>query len=183
MSERSPGQGPEPDREGRGRGWGPRRPVPPRQRGWGPPADGPPPYGAPPGGSGQPRKRAWPWVVLGLCLLLVGGCAAAVAVMVSDVTDEITKTVQVSYKVTGDAKDVAVTYSTWRGDDMSTSQETARTLPWVKEMQGEGLVKGGALTLTLGAGGGTATCSVSVDGAQAKTATATGPNATASCGY
>ncbi|MFH8567453.1 MmpS family transport accessory protein [Streptomyces sp. NPDC017993] len=122
-------------------------------------------------------------MVLGLCLLLVGGCAAAVAVLVSDVTEEITKTVQVSYEVTGDAKDVAITYSTWRDEDMSTSQATARTLPWTKEMQAEGLVKGGALSITLGAGGGTATCSVSVDGAQAKTATATGPNATASCGY
>ncbi|MFJ9408846.1 hypothetical protein [Streptomyces sp. NPDC101393] len=122
-------------------------------------------------------------MVLVVCLLLVGGCAAVVAVFVDEVSDDVSKTFGVTYQVTGDAKDVAIGYSTWRDGTLSTSQATAAGLPWVKKVEAKGLVRGGALTVTLGARGGSATCSVAVDGKEAKTATATGPHATATCSY
>lgn len=105
----------------------------------------------------------------------------AVAAIVAAVSHEATKSVSVKYSVTGTAGNVAIAYSTWRNDTISTSQETARTLPWHKNVTTKGFIKGGSLSVTLGAAGGTATCSVVVDNGSAHTATATGPFASADC--
>lgn len=94
---------------------------------------------------------------------------------------EATKSVTVKYSVTRTARDVTIAYSTWRNENISTSEETARTLPWSKEVTTTGFVKGGSLSMTLGAQGGTAKCSVVVDNGKAYTATANGPFATADC--
>ncbi|MGI5399497.1 hypothetical protein ACQEVG_08640 [Streptomyces sp. CA-135486] len=116
-------------------------------------------------------------MLLALALLLVGGCVAVVALVV----DEASKTVRIEYEVTGDARGVAIAYSTWQDGNASMNQESSRTLPWRKELEVKGFAKGGSLTVTLGAEGGTATCSVTVDNDPPKTATASGPFATASC--
>jgi hypothetical protein len=110
-------------------------------------------------------------------VVLAGGIAAIVA----SVNHEVTKSVTVKYSVTGTARNVAIAYSTWRNENLSTSQETARTLPWSKNVTTKGFVKGGSLAVTLGAEGGTATCSVVVDNGKPHTATASGPFASADC--
>jgi len=110
-------------------------------------------------------------------VVLAGGITAIVA----SVHHEVTKSVTVKYSVTGTARDVSIAYSTWRNENISTSQDTARTLPWSKEVTTKGFVKGGSLSVALGAEGGTATCSVIVDNGKAHTATANGPFATADC--
>jgi hypothetical protein len=146
---------------------------------------------------------AWPLVILGLIFSLVGlsrarkghatnkGQAVAGIVLsaiglvicivwvvviskaASDVNKQATAVATVHYEVTGDAK----TY----GDSISSSQESAATLPWTKDLQEKGLVKGGSLTVIAGANGGTVACKVVVDGKPVKSGSASGPFATASC--
>lgn len=157
---------------------------PPEPPGWGPrPPQGPPqqpypyPYPYPPR-----RRRLWPWVLLGLLLLLIGGCAALFAVFVNEVSEEASRPARIVYAATGSASGLtAITYSTWRDGNLSTSQVGDPTLPWTKEITTKGFVKGGSLVVTLGAEGGTATCSVTVDDDPPVTATATGPFASAVC--
>jgi hypothetical protein len=154
---------------------------------------------------------AWPMVILGLVFGLLGwrraqrggatnkGLAIAGAVLsviglvicivwlslfgkaVNDVQVESTRVATVHYEVTGDAKGASISYSTY-GDGMTINQESAATLPWSKDLQTSGLLKGGSLTVTSGQTGGTIVCKVVVDGKELKTATATGPYALASCG-
>jgi hypothetical protein len=49
--------------------------------------------------------------------------------------------------VTGDANNVTIRYTAY-GDGISNSQESATTLSWTKELQANGLLKGGSLTVT-----------------------------------
>ncbi|MDJ0342123.1 hypothetical protein QMK19_01895 [Streptomyces sp. H10-C2] len=191
MSQSTPGQEPPPDPQQPRWGQGQPPQQPPGQ--WQQPGGSggqwqqrPPPPGGqwpppPPGQWQQPparKRRTWPWVVLVLVLLVVGGCALLFATVVH----ESSKTVKVTYEVTGDATGVTISYSTWNNDNLSTSEETARTLPWRKELTTKGFVKGGSLVVTTGEAGGTAKCSVTVDNGTPKTATATGPFAVATCG-
>ncbi|MCX5125889.1 hypothetical protein ABT024_05525 [Streptomyces sp. NPDC002812] len=120
-------------------------------------------------------------MLLGLLLLLLGGCAALFAVFVGEVSEEAARPARITYAATGNASGVAITYSTWRDGNLSTSQVGDRTLPWTKEITTKGFVKGGSLVVTLGPDGGTATCSVTVDDSAPITATATGPFASAVC--
>lgn len=120
-------------------------------------------------------------MLLGLVLLLLGGCVAFVALVVSEVAEEAARPARVSYAATGTASGVTITYSTWHGGNTSASQLGDRTLPWTKEITTTGFVKGGSLVVTLGADGGSATCSVTVDDSPPVTATATGPFASAVC--
>jgi hypothetical protein len=153
---------------------------------------------------------AWPLVILGLIFSLIGlarvgkrratnkGLAVAgtvlsalglvicilwVAVLskaANDINKESNRVATISYEVTGDAKNVMITYATF-GDQVSTSQETAATLPWTKNVDTKGYRKGGSLLVSAGSGGGTVTCKVLIDGKDAKTGTASGPFATAAC--
>ena len=153
---------------------------------------------------------AWPLVILGLIFSLVGlsrarkghatnkGQAVAGIVLsaiglvicivwvvgfskaASDVNKQATAVATVHYEVTGDAKNATINYTTY-GDSISSSQESAATLPWTKDLQEKGLVKGGSLTVIAGANGGTVACKVVVDGKPVKSGSASGPFATASC--
>lgn len=161
-------------------------PPPPGDPRWGPrpPVSGPPPAwaGFPPTPPPPPRKRRiWPWLLLGLVLLFAGGCIAVIATVATVVDDESTRTVTVKYAVTGDARDVTIRYTTWRDGDASSNSVTGARLPWRREAETTGLVKGGSLIVTTGGSGGTATCSVTVDENAPRTATAAGRFATATC--
>jgi hypothetical protein len=153
---------------------------------------------------------AWPMVILGLIFSIIGFSrarkgvatnkglavagivlsaigllvcvlwAAAFGQFATNVNDEANRVAIVQYEVTGDAKNVTVGYTTY-GEGVSSNQESVATLPWSKQLETKGLVKGGALTVTTGEEGGTVTCKVVVDGKEAKTGTATGPFALASC--
>ncbi|MER5896144.1 hypothetical protein [Streptomyces sp. NPDC001876] len=145
---------------------------------YGPPNAGGP-YAAPPPTSGKRRK--WPWVLLVVVLLMAGGCAAVAALITDEVSDEVDRTVRVRYEVTGTAKDVSISYSTFRNGELSTSQVTSQSLPWTKDVKTKGFVKGGTLSITLGESGGKAVCSVTVDDGAPRTSTASGAFATATC--
>ncbi|MER5729405.1 hypothetical protein ABT084_13880 [Streptomyces sp. NPDC002138] len=134
--------------------------------------------GAPP----LPRKRRrWPWVLLGVLLLLLGGCAALFGVFVHEVSQEAGRPARIAYAATGRASGVTISYSSWHNGNVSTSQVNGRTLPWTKEITTKGYVKGGSLIVTLGAQGGAAACSVTVDDGPPVTASAVGPFASAVC--
>ncbi|MEN8649971.1 MmpS family transport accessory protein [Streptomyces sp. 21So2-11] len=157
--------------------WGPRPPAG-GAGGYPPPGYPPPGYGYPP----PPKKRrVWPWIVLGIAILLIGGCAAVMAVFINAVDDESERVVKVKYAVTGNAKDVSITYSTWRDGNLSSSSVSNARLPWRKEVDTTGFLKGGHLTVVTGADGGTVTCTVTVDDKEPTTATASGPLAIAGC--
>lgn len=153
---------------------------------------------------------AWPLVILGLIFSIIGvsragsgratnkGLAIAGVVLsaiglvicvlwvavfskaVVEVNKESNREVTVHYEVTGDAKNVTISYTTF-GDGITSNQVTAATLPWTKDVQTKGLGKGGSLVVTAGQDGGTVGCKVTIDGKETKTGTASGPLATASC--
>lgn len=154
---------------------------------------------------------AWPLVVLGLVLSVIGiarasggkatnrGLAIAGAVLsviglvicilyaavftkaVSDVNQQQNAVSTITYEVTGDAKGATVTYSSFDGSGSAMNQETASQLPWHKDIQAKGLFSGGSLVVSAGSDGGTVACKVTVNGKESKTATASGPFATATC--
>lgn len=153
---------------------------------------------------------AWPLVILGLVFSLIGvsraskrratnkGLAIAGVVLsaiglvicvlwvvafgkaVNDVNNESNREVTVHYEVTGNAKNVTISYTTF-GNGVTSNQVTAAALPWTKDVQTKGLGKGGSLTVTAGQDGGTVACKVVIDGKDTKTGTGSGPFATASC--
>lgn len=154
---------------------------------------------------------AWPLVIVGLVLSIVGVaraskgiatnkgmaiagvvlsvlglvvCVLYVAVfarVATEVDKQQNAVATVTYDVTGDSKDTTVIYSSYTGGNSASSQEKVNQLPWHKELQTKGFFKGGSLIVTTGADGGSVTCKVAVDGKEAKTATASGPFASASC--
>ncbi|WP_326765195.1 hypothetical protein OG978_11960 [Streptomyces sp. NBC_01591] len=128
------------------------------------------------------RRRRWPWVLLVVVLALASGGAVAVGVVAGALSREETKPLRITYEVTGTAKDVTVTYPTWRNGDLSTARLTLRTLPWAGETRTRGFMSGGSFAVTLGASGGEVACAVTVDNGTVRTATASGAFATATCG-
>ena len=154
---------------------------------------------------------AWPLVILGLILSLVGlsrarkglatnkGLAIAgiilsvlglavsifwVAVIgkaVSDVKDQATAQHTIVYEVSGDAKAVDVAYTTFGEHTLLIEGESGTPVPWTKTVQATGFTEGAQFTATADDQGGSVTCKVTVDGKVTKTATASGPHAMATC--
>lgn len=150
---------------------------------------------------------AWPLVILGLIFSVVGVvrvkkgkatnkwlsiigiiasvvglavCIIWVAVIgsaVNEVNDEVNRVAKVTYEVTGDAKNVDVTY----GEVLDPKDETVATLPWTKQVENKGVIKGGTLTVTTGEDGGSVTCKITVDGQVVSTKTANGAFAVVMC--
>lgn len=150
---------------------------------------------------------AWPLVILGLIFSVIGlakvnkkqatnkglsiaGIAASVIGLavcivwvvvfntaVNEIKDEVNRVAKVDYEITGDAANVEIVY----GEVLDPKTETVPTLPWTKQVENQGVYKGGTLTATADENGGTVTCKITVDGAVVSTNTATGPYATASC--
>ncbi|WP_406158786.1 hypothetical protein [Streptomyces canus] len=133
MSEPTPGQPPRPDPSQQQWGQGAQQRQP---QGWSqPPYGASPPYGAPP----RKKRRKWPWVLLVLVLLVAGGCAAILA----GVSHEVSKTVEVEYTVTGNARDVTIAYSVWNDDGISSRSENHQDLAVAEGREDEGLHEGG----------------------------------------
>ncbi|WP_327711482.1 hypothetical protein OG912_25960 [Streptomyces sp. NBC_00464] len=131
-----------------------------------------------------PRRRLWPWVLLMILVLLALGGGAVSAVLAREVSAEGSRTVHIRYDVTGAAEDVTLTYSTWKGEELSTGRLTLRSLPWTGELDTKGFMSGGSFVVSLGKSGGDVACSVTVDDGTRRTARASGAFATAACnGY
>nr|WSW69613.1 hypothetical protein OG461_27365 [Streptomyces sp. NBC_00995] len=128
------------------------------------------------------RRRLWPWVLLLIAVLLALGAGAVSAVLAHEVSAQSSRTVHVRYEVTGAAEDVTLTYSTWKGEELSTGRLTLRSLPWAGELDTKGFMSGGSFEVRLGKSGGDVACSVTVDDGTRRTARASGAFAVATCG-
>lgn len=120
-------------------------------------------------------------MLLAVGLTLVVGGVVVVGVFARALSAEVAATVRVRYAVTGTAKDVTLTYSTWQDGELSTGRLRLTELPWAGELETRGFLSGGSLAVTMGESGGTAACSVTVDASTVRTAAASGPFATATC--
>ncbi|GAA3968010.1 MmpS family transport accessory protein [Gordonia caeni] len=142
------------------------------------------PAGPPPQYQAPKKKKVWPWILGGVILifiLFIGGCMALFGGVANEIDKESKRTVEVTYRVTGDGGPVSVTYS---DANFNISQDTEVPLPWEKEVTIDGLGKTASLTATnnfQAATGSTVTCEILVDGAVKYTNTASGPAASASC--
>ncbi|MFJ4738487.1 hypothetical protein [Streptomyces sp. NPDC088775] len=126
-------------------------------------------------------RRRWPWVLLVVVLALATGGAVAVELVAGALSRDGIEPRRIGYRVTGTAKDVTVTYPTWRDGDLATARLTLRTLPWAGETRTRGFMNGGSFAVTLGPSGGEVACAVTVDDGTVRTATASGAFATATC--
>ncbi|NEC65114.1 hypothetical protein [Streptomyces sp. SID9727] len=140
----------------------------------------------PPGGPvpPPPRRRMWPWVLLLVAVVLALAAGAVMAVLSDVLRSEGSRKVHIRYEVTGTARDVVLTYSTWRGEELSTGRLALRSLPWAGEFDTKGFLSGGSFVVSVGRGGGDVSCAVTVDGGTRRTDSASGAYATATCdGY
>jgi uncharacterized membrane protein len=129
------------------------------------------------------KKRRWPWVLLAVFVLIIGGftaCTALVGTAVNKIDESAKKQVTVTYSVTGQGS-ASITYDTSTGAGVSSENANNTPLPWSKDVVISGLLKTPNLIATLGADGGTVTCEISVNGQMLKTATSSGPFASATC--
>lgn len=129
-----------------------------------------------------PRRRLWPWALLMILVLLALAVGAVSAVLAREVSAESSRTVHIRYEVTGAAEDVTLTYSTWKGEELSTGRLILRSLPWTGELDTKSFMRGGSFVVSLGESGGDVACSVTVDNGIRRTDRASGAFATATCG-
>ncbi|MGW0521501.1 MmpS family transport accessory protein [Crossiella sp. NPDC003009] len=150
---------------------------------------------------------AWPLVILGLIFSVIGlirvnkgrannkgmaiagiavsaigllvciAWAAVFGAAFNQVSNEVERVAKVEYEVTGTATEVDITY----GELGKSQQEKATSLPWTKQLENKGLIKGGSLMATSGPKGGTLTCKITVDGKVVATKTAEGALGVVSC--
>ncbi|MCM2414534.1 hypothetical protein [Streptomyces sp. RKAG290] len=126
-------------------------------------------------------RRIWPWVLLLVAALLALAAGAVSAVLAHEVSQQGSRTLRIRYEVTGTAKDVTLTYSTWQEEALSTGRLTLRTLPWAGELETKGFMNGGSFVVSVGRSGGEVACSVTVDDGTRRTDRASGAFATATC--
>lgn len=106
----------------------------------------------------------------------------AVGSAIDQANEEMNTPVSVTYQVTGEGKDVTVTYSTYTNDVTGTEQVTPATLPFSKTVEGTKGWGTYSVTATNGAEDTTAvSCSITIDDEVVVTQTSTGAFATVSC--
>lgn len=121
-------------------------------------------------------------VLVGLFVVGIGGCAAIVGSIGSEVDKQANESHTVVYKVTGTSKAASLTYTT--DGSTSTEQLAGQKLPWSKTLQIKGLIPVYQVSAQNEAGQtGTVTCTIEVDGKVVKTATSKGAGAIASCDH
>ncbi|MEV6341335.1 MmpS family transport accessory protein [Nocardia vinacea] len=182
---------------------GPSQPYPPQQPPQPPYGQQPPPYGQYPQ---RPRKRkVWPWVLLGVFLLMFGGCVAILGTAgheVSKAVDAANSSIQsaaadisatsipplsakpptgkgktVVYEIVSDSDGLnSVTYF---DENSELQQETSATAPWSKTVTNNSTFA----VIGLGAQtkGTSVTCRIIVDGKVKDEKTSTGKYAVVNC--
>jgi Mycobacterium membrane protein len=158
----------------------------------------PPPNWQPQGAQGPPvgyaptappkKRKVWPWVLLGVCLVLIlgfAGCVAIIGTAANQVGDQIkadSRPVLVTYEVTGEGVSTANNITYTKDVNLGQEQATGQPLPWKKDIQfGEGLFKPLSIVAQAGDGTGTITCRILVDGAEVTKSTSQGQFAVVSC--
>lgn len=123
-------------------------------------------------------QQVWFWLLLGLVLLL-GGCAAAVAGLDAVANHVVTEKHTVVYAISGDGKNVSVDYANPISARVYTNATAEDVMvPWSQQ------VIGTELPYSVDArqvGGTTLTCTVTIDGVVRASQTSTGPFATVLC--
>lgn len=139
-----------------------------------------PQYPAPPE---KKKRKKWPWIVLGIFVVIIGsigGCMAMVGGVANEIDKESKKEVEVVYRVKGTGTP-SVTFSS---ENFNLAQESDVRLPWTKTVKVTGFGKTASLTATNGSeSNSTVTCEIVVDGQVKSTQTARGSFASAHCGY
>ncbi|MGW4123606.1 MmpS family transport accessory protein [Nocardia sp. NPDC004711] len=156
------------------------------------------PYGQPQYAPPPKKRKVWPWVVLGLVVLLFGGCFAAVGTAskkVSQAVDAATTSIQSAANAPaplgGKGKTKTVLYEvtspsgsansiTYFGSDNGQQQETQADLPWSKQVVNDSTFAIVGVTAQNG-GTGDITCRITVDGTVKTEQTSKGKYAVVSC--
>ncbi|WP_374205735.1 MmpS family transport accessory protein [Crossiella sp. S99.2] len=112
-------------------------------------------------------------VGLGMCVtwvVIAGQAINEVQDKATELKNEWERPAKTVYELTGTAKEADVSY----GEVLNPKQETVTALPWKKEMEVKGVLKGGTLMATIGEKGGSLTCKMIVDGKVVDTKTQSG---------
>lgn len=141
-----------------------------------PPQD--PRYAHFPAPTDSPKMRRWPWVLLGFAIAIVLSILVNVVTHFAWSASESKTTIEVTYRVTGEAKSASISYSI-RGN---STQDVGVMLPWEKRTEVGGINKVVVLSATNGIDDyGKITCQVFANGEKVFENTATGRAATAVC--
>lgn len=139
-----------------------------------------PHYPAPPL---EKKRKKWPWIVLGIFVVIfgsIGGCMAVVGGAINAVDEDAKKQVEVVYRVKGTGNPNVSYYS----ENSNRAEESDVTLPWQKTVKVTGFLKTATIWVHNGhRNPGTATCEIVVDGEVKSTQTAKGEFASAQCDY
>src|SRR3977135_2906807 len=98
------------------------------------------------------KRRGWPWILLGPCIVVFGGfaaCAAVVGGVANNINNESKREVQVSYGVSGTGT-ASITYDTSTNAGWSSEQANDTKLPWSKDITMSGIMKSPNVIATLG---------------------------------
>lgn len=149
---------------------------------------------------------AWPLVIIGLVLSLVGfnrvrkGEATNKGLSISGIAvsavglvicilwvvgfgaavDEANDPVSITYKVSGDADKVTINYSTY-GKERTTKEIVVKELPWTKTVEVTSFSESATLTVQAGPEGGKVKCKITIGDQKPTTGVGTGSYATARC--
>lgn len=127
----------------------------------------------------RPRRRVWPWVLLGVfaaVILLFGASCAALFGAASVVTSGERTLV---YEVSGPAKANTITYST---DNLQQEQANNATLPWRKEVTFHGALNASILSAqSASEGGDVIRCKITEGSKELASSESSGPYAVVTC--
>lgn len=119
-----------------------------------------------------------PLILVIIVLVALGGCMALAGKAVNDVSNDMNKEHEITYKLGGDAQDALATFNT---GDADQTQENNLKAGWEKTVKVKGFV-GGYVSATNGMyDTGTITCEIVANGKTVVQNTASGQGATASC--
>jgi hypothetical protein len=174
------------------------------QGGWQPMQGGPPPgnypYPAPNGqqASGPPpepakKRRKWPWIVLGIVVLIVIGSAVGGSKTKTPATTAAAPGAAPAAAPAAEAAGHTVTYKvlgsgrglvTYMKEGFQQEQVSGAKLPWSKDLTFKDDISafsGLSLVVQHSSGGGDITCKILVDGKEVSSSTSSGAYAVVTC--